>query len=151
MELITESIKVFRSTRFIIHNHDAYRAGHHQDLRLKIAKNKWASFAIPKGLPLDPGKKVLSIRTHDHTDKEALMVGIIPKGQYGAGKLTVFDEGSCIIDKFTPAHIKIALRGTYVVGVYHMISTGVMNKKEFKNQQYMIFKSKEYLNLRSRR
>jgi len=142
MEIINEEIKVFRNTKFIIHNHDAYRAGHHQDLRLKIAKNKWASFAIPKSLPLEPGKKVLAVRTHDHTDKEALMIGNIPRGQYGGGKLTVFDEGSCIIEKFTSAHIKIAIRGSFVSGIYHLISTGVVKKQEFKQQQYFLFKSK---------
>ena len=97
METLNEAIKVFRNTRFIIHNHDAFRAGHNQDLRIRIEKNKWASFAVPKGVPLEPGKKVLAIRTHDHSDKEALMVGNIPRGQYGAGKLTVFDEGSRIL------------------------------------------------------
>ncbi len=140
-------IKVIRNTKFIIHNHGAYRAGFHQDLRIKIAKNKWASFAIPKSIPLFPGKKVLAIRTHDHTDKEALTVGTIEKGKYGAGKLSVFDEGSCIVVKFTSAHIKLALRGSIIAGIYHMISTGVVKRKEYKQQQYMLFKSKEYMDL----
>jgi bifunctional non-homologous end joining protein LigD len=140
-------IKVFKNTKFIVHNHGAYRAGFHQDLRIRIAKNKWASFAVPKSIPLYPGKKVLAIRTHDHTDKEALMVGTIAKGKYGAGKLSVFDEGSVIIVKFDSAHIKIALRGATIAGIYHLISTGVVNRNEYNKQQYMLFKSKEYLDL----
>jgi hypothetical protein len=103
--------------------------------------NNWMSFAVRKGIPTEPGKKVLAVRTHDHTEKEALFLGTIKSG-YGAGTLKKWDSGSCIIHKFSPGHILIEFKGSKVKGFYHLISTGVMNKKDYKSQQYMLFKGK---------
>ncbi len=141
---LTEEVKVKapQNTEFIIHDHDAKRAGKHQDLRIKIANNKWASFAVKKGVPKDPGVRVLAVRTHDHTDKEALMVGEIPEG-YGAGKLSVFDKGKCKIVKFASAHMVLDLKGRKIKGIYHMINVGLAQGKHvYKKQKFMLFKSK---------
>lgn len=128
-------------SRFVVVKHDAIRARLHYDLRFVMPKSKiWASFAVRKGVPLKPGTKVLAVRTHDHSEKEALMFGTISKG-YGAGRLTKWDDGQCIIHKYTPGHISIEFKGKKVKGLYHMVSTGVINKKEFKKRSYMLFKS----------
>jgi len=129
-------------TQFVVHDHQALRAGKHQDLRFRVAKDKWDSFAVPKGVPLTPGTKVLAIKTHSHSDKEALFVGEIPKGEYGGGTLKVFDEGVCIIEKYAPAHIAITLRGKKLKGLYHMVNTGVARGGKYKQQHYMLFKGK---------
>jgi DNA ligase D-like protein (predicted 3'-phosphoesterase) len=144
---LTEEVKVKapQNTEFIIHDHAAKRAGKHQDLRIKIANNKWASFAIRKGIPKDPGTRVLAIRTHDHTDKEALMTGEITDG-YGAGELKVFDKGKCKILKFASAHITIDLKGRKIKGLYHMVNIGLAKgSKAYKKQNFMLFKSKNKL------
>lgn len=130
-------------SRFIVVEHHATKARLHWDLRFVMPKSKiWMSFAVRKGIPLNPGQKVLAVRTHDHTEKEALFLGKIPEGEYGAGVLKKWDDGQCIIHKFKPGHILIEFKGRKVKGFYHLISTGVMNRKEYKNQQYMLFKGK---------
>ena len=133
-----------KKVKFVAHDHYAKRAGYHQDLRFQLPTNTkiWASFAVPKGIPLQPGNKVLAIRTHDHTKEEALMQGDIPSGEYGGGTLILFDEGICRIDKFTSAHIAIVFQGKKIKGLYHFISIGNVDEKKYKQQQYMLFKSK---------
>jgi len=129
-------------SKFIIVEHDAKKARLHWDVRFRMPKKKiWASFAVRKGVPLKPGKKVLAVRTHDHTEKEALFLGTIKSG-YGAGKLKKWDEGTCIIHKFGPGHILVDFKGRKVKGIYHFISTGVMDKTQYKRKQYMLFKGK---------
>ena len=130
-------------SQFIVVEHNATKARLHWDLRFIMPKSQlWMSFAVRKGIPLNPGQKVLAVRTHDHTKEEALFLGTIPPGEYGAGKLKKWDAGQCIIHKFKPGHILIEFKGSKVKGFYHLISTGVMNRKEYKNQQYMLFKGK---------
>jgi len=128
------------NSRFIIVKHDAKKARLHYDLRFVMPNSKnWMSFAIRKGVPTETGKKVLAVRTHDHDEKEALFLGIIKDG-YGAGKLAKWDDGKCILTKFSPSHIIIEFKGKKVKGVYHLINTGVFNKKEYKKQHYLLFK-----------
>lgn len=126
---------------FVIMKHQAKRAGLHYDLRFKMPNsNMWASFAVRKGIPSSPGQKVLAVRTHDHSRSEALFTGKIKEG-YGAGKLTKWDGGSCIILKYTTGSMSIEFKGSKIKGVYHLINTGVMDKK-FDKEQYMLFKGK---------
>lgn len=129
------------SSKFIIVEHQARRAGLHYDLRFRMPKSRlWASFAVRKGIPEEVGKKVLAVRTHDHTEKEALFTGEIKSG-YGAGKLKKWDSGPCIITKYTSAHIIVEFKGRKIKGIYHLINTGVMNK-DYKSSQYLLFKGK---------
>ncbi len=133
---------MFKS-RFIVVEHNATRAKLHWDLRFQLKNSdNWESFAIRKGVPLKPGQKVLAVKTRKHSTKEALFLGTIPAGEYGAGKLKKWDDGQCIIHKFKPGHILIEFKGRKVKGFYHLISTGVMNRKDYKSQQYMFFKGK---------
>ena len=128
------------NSRFIIVKHDAKKARLHYDLRFRMPNSKnWASFAVRKGVPTEAGKKVLAVKTHDHTEKEALFLGIIKSG-YGAGKLTKFDDGPCVIHKYKSSHIVVEFKGKKVKGVYHLINTGVFNRKDYKKQQFMLFK-----------
>ncbi|MCK5605170.1 3'-phosphoesterase [Candidatus Pacearchaeota archaeon] len=134
---------MLKKTKFVVHKHEAKRAGLHFDLRIRIDKDKWASFVVRKGIPEKPGKRHLAIRTHDHSDKEALMVGIIDDG-YGAGKLSVYDKGECIIEKYKNAHMVFEFKGKKIKGIYHLINTAVVRNrvKDYKGQQYFLFKSK---------
>jgi len=129
-------------SKFIVVKHEAKRAGLHYDLRfIKPDKSNWMSFAVRKGIPTEVGKKHLASRTHDHSDKEALFLGTIESG-YGAGKLTKFDDGSCDILKYSPSHIVINFHGKKIKGTYHLINTGVANRK-FNENTFMLFKGKE--------
>ena len=130
-------------SKFVVVEHNATKARLHWDLRFVMPNsNLWMSFAVRKGVPLKPGQKVLAVRTHDHTEKEALFFGRIPAGEYGAGTLKKWDDGQCIIHKFNPGHILIEFKGRKVKGFYHLISTGVMKKRDFKKKEYMLFKGK---------
>jgi len=133
-------------SKFIVVEHEAQRARLHWDLRFEDPNKRgiWMSFAVRKGVPLQPGKRVLAIRTHDHTAKEALFLGQIKSG-YGAGRLKKWDDGFCIIHKFKPGHKVIEFKGRKVKGFYHLVSTGVIKnniKQDYKNQTYMLFKGK---------
>jgi len=128
-------------SKFIVVKHDAKKARLHYDLRFVMPNSKnWMSFAVRKGVPEKPGAKVLAVRTHDHSDQEALFLGTIPDGEYGAGKLTKYDDGSCEIKKFKPGHIIIDFKGRKIKGVYHLINIGKFNKRDYKKQQYILFK-----------
>lgn len=128
--------------KFIIHDHEALKAGKHQDFRFEDPRDKknWLSFAVRKGVPTMPGNRVLAVKTHLHSKDEALFTGQIPKGQYGAGKLSVFDKGNSLIIKYSSAHIVIELKGKKIKGIYHLINLGVTNKRKYKDSQYLLFK-----------
>ena len=133
------------TVRFIVHDHYAKKAGFHQDVRFQnpIDLRNWYSFAVPKGVPLQTGVKVLAIRTHMHKEEEALFQGEIPAGEYGGGTLIMFDQGACKILKLTSAHIVIQFQGSKIEGIYHLVSIGNLKSSKYKQQHYMLFKSKE--------
>jgi len=129
------------NSRFIVVKHDAKKARLHYDLRFVMPNSKlWMSFAVRKGVPTETGSKVLAVRTHDHDEEEALFLGTIKDG-YGAGKLSKFDDGRCIIKKFTSSHMTIDFKGRKVKGIYHLINVGLFDKsKKYKHQQFILFK-----------
>jgi DNA ligase D-like protein (predicted 3'-phosphoesterase) len=128
------------SSKFIIHDHRAQRAGNHWDIRFEIPNSKlWASFACRKDPSLAETQKLLINRTNDHSEVEALMTGTIISG-YGAGTLKVWDKGMCTIEKYSPSHIVLNFKGKKIKGLYHMIR---MNSRQFgKGRSYLFFKGK---------
>lgn len=131
------------TSKFFIAEHHATRAKLHYDLRFKIPNsNMWASFACRKEIPLATGKKILAVRTKDHTSKEAKFTGKIPEGEYGAGTIKKWDSGSCIIEKYLTKHMVINFKGSKLKGLYHLISIRVIEKKRPEGNQYLLFKGK---------
>jgi len=75
---------------FVVHAHGARKA--HFDLRLESG-GALLSFALPKGIGLDPDVRLLAIRTEDHPLPYVDFEDTIPAGQYGAGPMIAWDRG----------------------------------------------------------
>jgi hypothetical protein len=128
-------------SKFVVMEHKANKAGLHFDLRFRMPKSKdWDSYAVRKGIPTQPGKKVLAVKTTIHSEKEALLTGKIESG-YGAGVLKKWDDGSCDIIKYSDKHIVIDFKGSKVKGIYHFVNTGVIDK-DFNKMNYLLFRGK---------
>ena len=97
-----------RAPRFVIHEHSARRL--HWDLRLE-RDGVLASWALPKGLPEAPGENRFAAHTEDHPLEYLDFDGEIPKGDYGAGDMTIWDHGTYELLKWEPRKVEVALHG----------------------------------------
>ena len=101
--------------RFVVQEHHATRL--HWDLRLEH-DGVLVSFAIPNGLPEAPKDNRLAVHTEDHPLEYLEFEGDIPKGQYGAGTMRVWDRGTYEVLKWEPRKIEVLLQGERVQGRY---------------------------------
>jgi bifunctional non-homologous end joining protein LigD len=101
--------------RFVIHEHHARRL--HWDLRLE-RDGALASWAIPKGLPQAPGENHLAVAVEDHPLEYLDFEEEIPKGQYGAGQVIIWDRGTYESLKWEPRKVEVALHGERVNARY---------------------------------
>jgi bifunctional non-homologous end joining protein LigD len=101
--------------RFVIHEHHATRL--HWDLRLEH-DGTLASWAVPKGLPQAPGENHLAVAVEDHPLEYLDFEAEIPKGEYGAGRITIWDRGTYERLKWEPRKIEVALHGKRVNARY---------------------------------
>ena len=113
-----------------------HNASHlHYDFRLQF-DGVLKSFAVPKTPPLKEGVKRLAIQTEDHPMDYADFEGVIPKGQYGAGKVEIWDRGTYnFLEKFEDRMV-FTLNGVKMKGRYVMV--------RLKNEKnWLLFKGKE--------
>jgi bifunctional non-homologous end joining protein LigD len=129
-------------SEFILVEHKAIKRGLHWDLRFEIPNSdNWASFAFSKFPPTNPGERIYIPRTNNHSREEALFVGKIKEGEYGAGTLRKIDGGKCEVLKFSNAHIVVNFKGNKIKGLYHFINMGVI-RHNYKSKVYTFFKAK---------
>ena len=101
--------------RFVVQEHHATRL--HWDLRLEH-EGVAASWAIPNGIPEDPHENRLAVRTEDHPLEYLEFEGDIPKGEYGAGKMRIWDRGTYETHKFDDAKVEVTFHGERLRGRY---------------------------------
>jgi bifunctional non-homologous end joining protein LigD len=82
---------------FVIQEHHASRW--HLDFRLAHA-GVLVSWALPKGVPVDPRENHLAVQTEDHPMEYGSFEGTIPKGEYGGGDVRIWDEGTYVVEKW---------------------------------------------------
>lgn len=103
---------------FVVQKHHATTL--HYDLRLSM-EGVLKSWAVPKEPPAKPSVKRLAIQTEDHPLDYADFEGEIPEGLYGAGKVEIWDKGSCELKEKTENKIEFILHGDRLRGDYVLI------------------------------
>jgi len=113
---------------FVIQKHLASHL--HYDFRLEI-DGVLKSWAIPKGRSANPKEKRLAVATEDHPMQYASFEGVIPEGEYGAGKVIVWDkgtfgnlkEGKTLAESYDTGHLVINLQCKKLKGGYSLLRT----------------------------
>jgi len=119
-----------------------HRASHiHYDLRLEDETRVLKSWAVPKGPSVDPQVKRLAVLVEDHPYDYLLFEGTIPKGNYGAGTVIVWDHGTytingTLLEQFKKGKISIELHGQKLRGKFSLVRTN-------RENQWLLFKSND--------
>lgn len=127
--------------KFVIHKHAATRL--HYDLRLEHAGVLW-SWAVTRGPSLDPSEKRLAVHVEDHPYDYGSFEGVIPAGEYGAGEVILWDEGTWT-PEMDPAkamkkgHIAFELDGQKLHGAWHLVR--LKPKRGEKRDNWLLIKS----------
>jgi bifunctional non-homologous end joining protein LigD len=106
--------------RFVIQEHHATSL--HWDLRLE-RNGVFVSWAVPKGIPPDPKKNHLAVHVEDHPLDYGDFEGEIPKGNYGAGRVKIWDRGTYETHKFRKDEVIVTFHGERVEGKYVLFQT----------------------------
>ena len=121
-----------KKKRFVVQRHQASRL--HYDFRLEM-DGVLKSWAVPKGPSLNPGDKRLAVMVEDHPVSYIGFTGVIPKGNYGAGEVEIWDQGtyqpidakSNIISEkealkmLESGQVKVLLDGTHLNGEFALV------------------------------
>jgi DNA ligase D-like protein (predicted 3'-phosphoesterase) len=103
---------------YVIQRHDASHL--HYDLRLEM-EGVLKSWAIPKEPPVKSGIKRLAVEVDDHPIEYAVFEGAIPEGEYGAGTVEMWDNGSYRLLEREDNKLAIDIKGKKLSGVYYLI------------------------------
>ena len=108
-----------RTPIFVVQRHDARRL--HYDFRLE-RDGVLASWAVPKGIPLEPGVRALAVHVEDHPLAYASFEGEIPKGQYGAGSVEIWDHGTYeLVEEKRDGGLTVRLHGERLDGTWTLV------------------------------
>jgi bifunctional non-homologous end joining protein LigD len=111
--------------RFVVQEHSARRL--HWDLRLEH-DGVAASWAIPNGIPETPDENRKAVHTEDHPLEYLSWEGEIPKGEYGAGTMRIWDSGTYELEKWEPGKVMVEFHGERLQGRYALFRAGKAEK-----------------------
>ncbi len=120
-----------KAPSFVVQKHAATHL--HYDFRLEM-NSVLKSWAVPKGIPEKGGIKRLAVQVEDHPVAYARFHGTIPKGEYGAGQVEIWDSGTYRLIERTPKAYKFQLSGKKLKGIYVLY--------QFKGKNWFLFKTK---------
>ena len=104
---------------FVVQRHDARRL--HYDFRLERG-GVLASWAVPKGVPLEPGQQHLAVHVEDHPLEYATFAGEIPQGNYGAGTVEIWDHGTYeLVEEKPDGGLTVRLHGQRLRGMWTLV------------------------------
>ncbi|MDX6486075.1 MAG: bifunctional non-ous end joining protein LigD [Gaiellaceae bacterium] len=104
---------------FVVQRHDARRL--HYDFRL-VRGGALASWAVPKGVPLEAGQRALAVHVEDHPLDYATFEGEIPKGNYGAGTVEIWDSGTYeLVEEKRDGGLTVRLHGSRLEGTWTLV------------------------------
>jgi bifunctional non-homologous end joining protein LigD len=106
---------------FVVQEHHA--SALHWDFRLERG-GVLVSWAVPKGLPMDPKSNRLAVPTEDHPMEYAEFEGEIAEREYGGGRVEIWDRGTYETQKWSDREVMVVLHGTRVSGRYVLFKTG---------------------------
>jgi bifunctional non-homologous end joining protein LigD len=104
---------------FVVQRHDARSL--HYDFRLE-KNGALLSWAVPKGVPLEPGEQHLAVHVEDHPLEYATFQGEIPKGEYGAGTVEIWDSGTYeLLEEKKNGGLTVRLHGKKLEGTWTLV------------------------------
>jgi DNA ligase D-like protein (predicted 3'-phosphoesterase) len=131
-----------KAPHFVIQHHAA--STDHYDFRLEVDA-VLVSWAVPKGPSTNPKDKRMARRTEDHPMDYEKYEGVIPEGEYGAGRVIVWDRGTYanesrheIADALRRGHLSFRLNGEKLHGGYALTRI-----REGKDEAWLLVKRKD--------
>ncbi len=108
-----------KAPTFVVQRHDARRL--HYDFRLE-RDGVLLSWAVPKGVPLEPGTQHLAVHVEDHPLSYATFEGEIPAGNYGAGTVEIWDHGTYeLVEEKPNGGLTVELHGERLNGEWTLV------------------------------
>jgi bifunctional non-homologous end joining protein LigD len=128
---------------FVIQKHAARRL--HYDFRLEL-DGELLSWAVPKGPSENPADKRLAVEVEPHPLEYGKFEGTIPAGEYGAGKVEIWDRGRWLPEGdpregLRKGHLKFSLAGERLSGTWHLVRTRGARDGKGTDKSWLLFKS----------
>ncbi|HKF55061.1 MAG TPA: DNA polymerase ligase N-terminal domain-containing protein [Blastocatellia bacterium] len=130
--------------RFVVHEHHASRL--HFDLRLEMGSTL-KSWAVPKGPSLNPAEKRLAVEVEDHPIEYLEFKGEIPRGEYGAGRVYIWDSGTYqpkspdVLTQWTEGHIEFVMHGHVLKGGFALVE--MKRRRSAGKRSWLLIKIKD--------
>lgn len=140
-----EVTKSTKSLAYYIQRHHATRL--HYDFRLEL-NGTLKSWAIPKGPSLDPADKRLAVHVEDHPLAYGTFEGQIPKGQYGAGQVILWDKGEWLPigdpeKGYRDGNLKFELQGEKLSGKWALVRMKPRPDENSDKENWLLIKEKD--------